>query len=216
MKNEKKYYLNLKKDVLKYNKALVAVFCIFMVYALIYSICMLDCNCAEGFQNLACDGNCTAEMFTCTNMPTGLLAFFANYNFIIISIFALIAIIILVLQKLTLLKINKLDVADKYYQEEKVEKLSHVVLTLLFGYTGIHKFRTNNKPIAYIYLINFVLFVVTFVLKTFFTETFNKYLMFFCTWKFAVAFILIIITLNVIEAIFSLISLKDEDEKIFA
>ena len=120
----------------------------------------------------------------------------------------------MVLQKIALLRINQLNV--DLLDEEKVEKNNHIIITLLLGYTGLHKFRTENRPIGFIYLINFLFFGVTWIIKTFFTDTFNNYTMIRVAYEFSVLFIIGIIILNVIEAIFSFLSLKDDEDRIFA
>lgn len=211
MKKENKQFISLRKKVIKYNKALVYVFALFMFYALIHSISILDCT---GIDYYFHSGNVSSEMLKCTNMSTGLLAFFRNNNLIIWIIFLIAMLVILILQKIQLLKINQLDVED--YSDEKVSKTGHIILTLLLGYTGIHKFATKNKIIGNIYLVNFLIFVTTWVIKNFMSETYLGYLIFYCAYEFSLLFILAIVILNIVEAIFSLISLKDDNEKIFA
>ncbi len=213
MKKEKKEFLKLRKNVIKYNKFLIAVFGLFILYALIYSISILDCSGVD-FYNLVCNGDCTKEMFTCTNVSSGLLAFFLNHHMTICIIFLIAALVFLVLQKVNLYKINKLEVDE--LREEKVNKSGHIVLTLLLGYTGIHKYRTENKAIGRFYLVNFILFIITWIIKNFFTSTYNDYTIFYCTYELSVLFLTGIIILNIVEAIFSLASLKDDEEKIFA
>jgi hypothetical protein len=182
-----------------------------MVYALVYSVSILDC---KGIDYYNTTGKVTKDMFTCTNMSTGLLAFFRNNNLIICLILLAVAIVLLVLQKIQLYRINKLDVDE--LQEEKVHKIKHIILTLLLGYTGIHKFRTQNRAVGNIYLVNSVVFAITWITKNFFEATYLNYLIFYCAYEFSLLFIIGIIILNVVEAIFSLISLKDDEDRIFA
>ena len=182
-----------------------------MLYCLVHSVSILDC---KGIDFYTSTGEVTKDMLTCTNMSTGLLAFFINHNILICVLFLIAALIVLVLQKICLYKINQLEVNE--LEDEKVEKSSHIVITILLGYTGLHKFRTENRIIGNIYLINFAVFAVSWIIKNWFVETYNEYLMFYCAYKFSLIFIIGIIILNIVEAIFSLASLKDDDEKIFA
>ncbi|MBR4671689.1 MAG: hypothetical protein IKO78_00630 [Bacilli bacterium] len=211
MKNEKKYFLGLRRKVINYNKILMCIFGLFILYALVYSVSMLDCTGVD-YYNLE-SINYTKDMLVCENMSTGLLAFFINNHILICVILGIAAVVVLVLQKLALLKINQLDVNE--LEEEKVNKNQHILYTLLLGYTGAHKFRTYNKPIGYIYLVNFIAFAVSWLVKTFAVDTYNEYLAFHCAYKFSLVFIIGILVLNVIEAVFSFISLKDDDDKIF-
>ena len=211
MRKEKKYFLSLRKKIIRYNKILIFIFALFIFYALIHSVSILDC---KGIDFYTATGEVTKDMLSCTNMSTGLLAFFINNNNLICLLFLLAALVVLVLQKICLYKINSLEVNE--LQDEKVNKTWHIIITLLFGYTGAHKYKTENKIIGHIYLVNFVVFVVSWIIKSFFTETYNSYLMFFCAYKFSVIFITGIIILNIVEAIFSLASLKDDEERIFA
>ena len=136
-------------------------------------------------------------------------------NYMIISVVLLIAAaVVLVLQKIELLKINKLN--TDLLDEEKVNKNNHILITLLLGYTGIHKFRTENRVIGYIYLVNFVCFGITWLIKTFSEKTFNDYTIIRVTYEFSVLFIVGIIILSIIEAIFSFLTEKDDEERIFA
>lgn len=211
MRKEKKQFVTLRKTVIRYNKALIFVFALYMLYALIHSVSILDCS---GINFYSISGKVTKEMLKCTNMSTGLLAFMTNNRILISIIFLVVAAVILILQKITLFKINKLEVSD--LKEEKVYKLGHIIITILFGYTGAHKYRTQNKVIGNIYLVNFIFFVISWIVKTFFKTTYTTYPIFLCAYEFSLIFIIGIIILNIIEAIFSLISLKDDDEKIFA
>lgn len=211
MRKEKKYFASLRKDVIKYNKALICILVLYIAFSLIYSVSMLDCNGINYYSNT---GSVSSEMLTCTNMSNGLLAFFINNKIIISVILLLAALVFLVLQKVALYKINKLDIDE--LEEEKVNKNSHILLTLLLGCTGIHKYKTQNRVIGHIYLVNFVIFAISFVVKTFVEETFLSYLMFYCMFEFGRLFLIGIIILNIVESIFSLISLKDDDDKIFA
>ena len=211
MKKDRKNFITLRRSVIRYNKALVCIFALYMLYALIHSISILDC---KGIDFYNSNIEVTKDMLTCTNMSTGLLAFFRNNNLLICTVLLLFAVAILVLQKIALYKINKLDVNE--LQEEKVYKTGQILFTLLLGYTGIHKFRTENKVIGNIYLVNFVIFIISWLCKNFFAATYNSYLMFYCSYEFSLLFLIGILILNVIEAIFSLISLKDDDNKIFA
>ena len=211
MKNEKKYFLGLRRQVINYNKILLCIFAVFILYALVYSISLLDCSGVD-FYNLE-SIKYTKDMLVCENMSTGLLAFILNNHILICVILGLAAAVVLILQKLALVKINQLDVNE--LEEEKVDKKKHILYTLLLGYTGVHKFKTFNKPIGYIYLVNFIVFAVSWLVKTFAIDTYNTYLAFYCSYKLSLIFIIGIIILNVIEAIFSLISLKDDEDKIF-
>lgn len=211
MKKEKKEFRALRKSVIRYNKALIGVFVLFMVYALIYSISMLDCS---GINYYTFSGEVTSDMLSCTNMSTGLLAFFRNYNLIICSLILLAGLVLLILQKVALYKINLLDVPE--LEEEKVNKTRHILLSLLLGYTGIHKFKTENRIIGRIYLVNFIFFVITLIIKNFFVATFEGYLIFYCAYEFSLLFLIGIVILNIVEAIFSFVSLKDDENKIFA
>ena len=211
MKKERKEFSSLRRKVIKYNKALVLVFALFMVYALIHSVSMLDCS---GIDYYNFSGEVTSDMLTCTNLSTGVLAFFTNCKMLICVLFLVAALVFLILQKVALYKINQLDVEE--YEEEKVYKTTHILLTLLLGYTGIHKYRTQNRKVGHIYLVNFVVFLVSWIIKTFMVTTYESYLIFYCAYEFSVLFLIGIIILNIVEAIFSLLSLKDDEEKIFA
>ena len=207
MKKDKKEFILLREKVKKYNKIIIGILVAFMIYALVHSILILDCN--NGFTSL-----CEKTSYNCTNFSNDVFKFFRN-NYIIISVVLLIAAAVtLILQKIALLKINKLD--TDLLDEEKVNKNKHILITLLLGFTGLHKFRTENRPIGYIYLVNFVFFGVTWLIKHFSIETFNDYAVIRCAYEFSVLFIIGIIALNIIEAIFSLLSNKDKEEKIFA
>lgn len=211
MRKDKKQFSSLRRSVIRYNKALICTFALFMLYALVYSVSVLDC---KGINFYSSTGKITKEMLTCTNMSSGLLAFFKNHNVTICCVFLGVALIFLILQKVALLKINKIETDE--LEEEKVGKTSQIILTLLLGYTGIHKYRTENKIIGHIYLVNFVLFGITWIIKNFFEATYSNYLIFYCTYEFSVLFIIGIIVLNIVEAIFQLISLKDDEDRIFA
>lgn len=207
MKKEKKEFLLLRNRIKNYNKILIGIFSIFIIYALIHSVTILDCN--DKFTSLGC-----SSTFNCTNVSNDLYTFL-NDNYMIISIILLIAaVIVLVLQKIELYKINNLDI--NLLEDEKVYKERHVLLTLLLGFTGIHKFKTENKPIGYIYLVNFILFGISWIIKVFSTKTYDNYAIFRVTYEFGLLFILGIIILNIIEAIASLVSSKDDDGRIFA
>lgn len=207
MKKEKKEFVLLREKIKKYNKILIGILAIFIAYALIHSILVLDCN--DGFKELG-----MTSSYSCTNFSNDVYKFFRN-NYMIISVVFLIAAgVTLVLQKIALLKINKLDV--DLLDEEKVNKNNHVLITLILGFTGLHKFRTENKTIGYIYLVNFIFFGVTWLIKNFSTSTFNDYTAIRCAYEFSLLFIIGIIILNIIESIFSFISSKDDEERIFA
>lgn len=211
MKNEKKYFLNQRRNVIRYNKILVCIFALFMLYALVFSVSMLDCNGVD-FYDLA-NMKYYKEMLVCENMSPGVLTFFLNNHIVICAILGIAAAVVLVLQKLALLKINELDINE--LDEEKVNKKNHILYTLLLGYTGIHKFKTYNRPIGYIYLVNFIVFVIAWIVKTFAIDTYNEYLAFHCAFKFSFIFLIGIIILNIIEAVFSFLSLKDDEDRIF-
>lgn len=207
MKKDKKEFLSLRNKIKKYNKILIGLLCIFIVYALIHSITIIDCN--ENFSKLGNSG-----VFTCSNVSNDLYTFL-NDNYMIISVILLIvAAVVLILQKINLYKINQLDI--ELLSDEKVYKERHVILTLLLGFTGIHKFRTQNKPIGYIYLVNFIVFGISWIIKNFSGKTYSNYVIFRVAYEFGFLFILGIIVLNIIDAIASLISLKDDDGRIFA
>ncbi len=211
MRNEKKYFLGLRRKVINYNKILLGIFALFILYALIYSVSMLDCKGVD-FYNLE-SINYTKDMLVCDNMSNGLLAFFMNNHVLICIILGIAAAVVLVLQKLALLKINQLDVNE--LEDEKVEKNKLLLYTIFLGYTGAHKFKTFNKPVGYIYLVNFIVFIVSWLVKTFAVDTYNEYLAFHCAFIFSLAFIIGIIILCIIEAVFSFLSLKDDENKIF-
>lgn len=207
MKKEKREFILLRESIKRYNKILIGILAIFIAYALIHSVLILDCN--DEFRELG-----SVTTYSCTNFSNDFYKFLVD-NYMIISVIILIAAaVVLVLQKIALLKINKLDV--DLLDEEKVNKNNHILVTLLLGYTGLHKFRTENRPIGYIYLINFVFFVVTWLIKTLLPDTFDSYTMIRCAYEFSILFIIGIIILNVIEAIFSFLSEKDDEERIFA
>lgn len=211
MKRDKKEFLKIRRRVIRYNKALIFVFALFMVYALLYSVSLLDCKGID-FYNVT--GQVSKSSLTCTNMSTGFLAFMLNNNILICSILGFIALVLLVFQKVALYKINRLDTTE--LDEEKVHKFRHILVTLLLGYTGLHKYRTRNNVIGNIYFVNFMVFCVTFLVKMIFTKTFNNYLIFYCAYKFSLIFLIGIIILNVVEAIFSFFSYRDDDDRIFA
>ncbi len=207
MKKDKKDFILLREKIKRYNKIIIGILAVFIAYALIHSVLILDCN--DGFRELG-----VKTSYSCTNFSNDFYKFFVD-NYMIISIIILIAAaVFMILQKIALLKINQLNV--DLLDEEKVEKNNHILVTLLLGYTGLHKFRTENRPIGFIYLINFIFFGVTWIIKTFFAETFDKYTMIRCAYEFSLLFIIGIIILNVIEAIFSFLSLKDDEDRIFA
>lgn len=211
MRNEKKYFLGLRRKVITYNKLLLCIFAVYILYALVYSVSMLDCTGVD-FYNLQ-SIIYTKSMLVCENMSSGLLVFFLNNHMLICIILGIAALVVLILQKLALLKINKLDV--NVLEEEKVYKKQHILYILLLGYTGAHKFKTYNKPVGYIYLVNFIVFIVSGLVKIFAIDTYNSYLAFHCAFQLSLFFIIGILVLNVIEAIFSLISSKDDEDKIF-
>lgn len=207
MKKDKKEFIKLRENIKKFNGILIGILLLFMIYALVHSIGILDCD--DGFRALG-----SATIGNCTNYSNDFYKLLDD-NYMIISVILLIAAaVVLVLQKINLYKINKLD--TDLLDEEKVNKNNHILITLLLGYTGLHKFRTENKPIGYIYLTNFILFGITWIIKTFSTETFDKYTIIRCTYEFSLLFIIGIIILNIIEAIFSFVSKKDDEDRIFA
>ncbi len=207
MKKEKKEFVLLREKIKNYNKILIGILSLFILYALVHSVFILDCS--SSFVELG-----ESSKYSCTNFPNEIYEFFSN-NYMIISIILLIAAgVVLVLQKLALLKINQLNV--DLLDEEKVNKNNHILITLLLGYTGLHKFRTENRVIGYIFLVNFVFFGITWIIKTFSIDTFNDYTSIRCAYEFSLLFIIGIIILCVIDAIFSFLSIKDEEERIFA
>ena len=211
MKNKKNRFMSLRRSVQNYNKALIYTFSLFMLYALIHSLLILDCG---GIDFYSYSGQVTKEMITCDNFSPGFLVFFRNNHMFICLLFLVVAIVFLVLQKLQLLKINKIGV--KSLDGEKVVKNRHVLETLLFGYTGFHKFQTRNYTIANIFAVNFAIFFVTWFVKHFFQATYNSYLMIYCAYEFSVIFIIGIIILCIIDAVFSFISETDSEGNIFA
>lgn len=207
MKKEKKDFLILRSKVIKYNKIFIGILVLFIIYALIHSVAILDCN--DTFTAIG-----EGSVGSCTNVPNDLFKFM-NDNYMIISVILLLAaIVVLVLQKIQLYKINQIDI--NLLEEEKVNKTSQIIITLLLGYTGAHKFRTENKAVGSIYLTNFIVFAVTWIIKTFSNKTYYDYSIIRIAYEFSVLFIIGIIILNVIEAIFSLLSEKDDDDMIFA
>ena len=179
----------------------------YFAYAIIHSIGILDCN--QSFSELG-----ESIEGSCVNYSNDLFKFLNNNYLIISFVLLLAAAVVLVLQKIELLNINRLSV--DLLDEEKVNKNNHILITLLLGYTGLHKFRTENKVIGYIYLTNFVFLGVTWLIKTFSNTTFNDYTIIRCIYEFSLLFAIGIIVLNIIEAIFSFLSDKDDEERIFA
>ena len=207
MKKDKRDFILLREKVKIYNKIIIGILSIFILYALIHSIFILDCN--NSFVEL---GGTTE--YSCTNFSNDLYKLLSN-NYMIISVVLLIsAAVVLVLQKLALLKINRLNV--ELLDEEKVNKNNHILVTLLLGYTGLHKFRTENRIIGYMFLVNFIFFGVTWLIKNFSNTTYNDYTAIRCAYEFSLLFMIGIIALCIIEAIFSFISYKDEENRIFA
>ena len=207
MKKEKKEFVLLREKIKWYNAILIGILGLFMLYALVHCIFILDCS--NSFVELG-----GSSSYSCTNFSNDFYKLLKD-NYMIISIILLIAAgVVLTLQKIALLKINRLNVA--LLDEEKVNKNNHILVTLLLGYTGLHKFRTENRVIGYIYLVNFIMFGVTWIIKTFSSSTFNDYTIIRCIYEFSLLFIIGIIILNIIEAIFSFISFKDDEERIFA
>ena len=207
MKKDKKEFILLREKVKLYNKIFIGILCLFILYAVAHSVFILDCS--GSFVELA-----EKSAYSCTNFSNDIYKFFSD-NYMIISVILLIAAgVVLILQKLALLRINQLktDLLD----EEKVNKNNHILITLLLGYTGLHKFRTENRIIGYIYLVNFVIFGITWIIKTFSSSTYNDYTSIRCAYEFSLLFIIGIIIINVIESIFSFLSLKDDEERIFA
>ncbi len=211
MKKEKKEFSSLRRTVIRYNKALKWTFMLYIIYAILYSVSVLDCS---GINFYTYTGKVTKGMLKCTNMSTGLLAFMRNNNLIICIFLLVIAIIFLTLQKFTLLSINRLEMDE--LEEEKVGKISQIIITLLLGYTGLHKYRTSNSTIGSIYSINFILFAIALVIKNFFEATYNNNLIFYCIYEFGLLFLIGITILNVIEVLFQLISLKDDKNRIYS
>jgi hypothetical protein len=208
-KGNKKFRIQRRK-VIKYNKAQICTFLIFMLYALVYSLLMLDCR---GI-SFSTPGKINANMIKCNNLFPGLLAFFKNNNITICCVLGSIGLIFLIFQKMALNRINALE--SKELNEEKVKKYNHILLILLLGYTGIHKFKTENRVIGRIYLTNFILLIITLLIKCFFTSTYNEVIIFQCTYEFSLLMFIGIIVFNLTESIFVLLSKKDEDGRIFA
>lgn len=207
MKKEKKEFVLLREKVKWYNAIFIGILGLFMLYALVHAVFILDCS--NSFVELG-----ASSSYSCTNFSNDFYKLLKD-NYMIISVILLIAAgVTLILQKLTLLKINRLNVA--LLDEEKVNKNNHILITLLLGYTGLHKFRTENRIIGYMYLVNFILFGIAWIIKTFSSSTYNDYTVIRCIYEFSLLFIIGIIILNIIEAIFSFISNKDEEERIFA
>ncbi len=210
MDNKKNKFMSLRRSVLNYNRALVYTFTLFIFYALVHSLLILDCS---GINFYSYTGQVTKEMITCDNFTPGFLVFFRNNNTLICILFLITAMVFLILQKIQLLKINKLKV--KSVDGEKVQKNKHILITLLFGYTGVHKFLTRNYTQANMFAVNFAIFFVTWVVKHFFTATYNSYLMIHCAYMFSLIFIIGIIILCIIDALFSFFSEKDNEGNIF-
>ncbi len=210
MDNKKNKFMSLRRSVLNYNRVLIYTFAFYILYSLVYSLLILDCS---GINFYSYSGQVTKEMITCDNFTPGLLVFFRNNNTLICTLFLITAIVFLILQKIQLLKINKLKV--KSLDGEKVQKNKHTIITLLFGYTGVHKFLTRNYTIANIFAVNFAIFFVTFFVKYIFTTTYNSYLMIYCAYTFSLIFIIGIIILSIIDAIFSFFCETDSEGDIF-
>ena len=211
MKKERKEFYTIRRRVIRYNKILIFIFAMFMLYALLYSVSLLDC---KGLDFYHISGQVSESSLTCTNMSTGFLAYVINHNNTICWCFGLLALIVLVLQKVALYRINRLETTE--LDEEKVYKLRHILITLFLGYTGLHKYRTRNNIIGNIYFVNFIVFCISWLVKVLFPTTFNNYLIFYCAYKFSLIFLIGIIILNIVEAIFSFFSYRDDDDRIFA
>ncbi len=211
MKKGKRDFLRIRRRVIRYNKALLLIFGLFILYALLYTVAVLDCSGVD-FYNVT--GKVTKDMLSCGNMSTSFFAFILNNNMIICYVLGILALIFMVLQKVALYKINRIDTNE--LDEEKVNKLPHIIITLFLGYTGLHKYRTRNNAIGNIYFVNFIVFIVSWFIKTFFTGTYNNYSIFYCTYKFSLLFLIGIIILNIVEAIFSFFSYRDDEDRIFA
>lgn len=211
MKSDVRRFEKLKRNISYYNRGFISVLCLYIVYAVLYSVSMLDCTGIDYYKET---GTVTKDMFTCTNVPSDLIVFFRNNNTIILITLFVIALVLLLLQKIALLKINYIETDILRY--EKVGKVKIILLTLLLGYTGVHKYVTENNVVGNIYLINFVIFVMSLIIKVFFVSTYNKYLMFYCSLHFSLWFILVITVFSIIEAFFALITSKDDNGRIFA
>ena len=211
MKNDVRRFEKLKRSISYYNRGFISILCLYIVYAVLYSVSMIDCTGIDYYNET---GKVTKEMFTCTNVPSDLIVFFRNNNTLILVILFVIGLIILLFQKIALLKINYIETG--ILKHEKVSKIKIILLTLLLGYTGAHKYKTENTIVGNIYLINFVIFIISLIIKVFFVSTYNEYLMFYCSYHFSLCFIIGITIYNIIETFFSLITSKDDDGRIFA
>lgn len=216
MKKDKKYYLALKENVLRYNKVIIATFTCYIIYVILYILCSFECNITPSFFEKACDANCIRENLVCNSLPKGLATFILENNLIICGIILIILMIFLILQKVDLLKINKLNVEDSSVDNYKVNKLKHAIITVLLGWFGIHKYNTNNKNIGIIYLTNSIMFIITMIIKLFFINTYNSHVLIPIVFNFSFIFLVMIIIMNITEAIFTLLSEEDEENKIFA
>ena len=113
MKKDNKKFRIQRRKVIKYNQALICTFSVFMLYALVYSLLMLDCR---GI-SFSTPGKVDANMIKCNNLFPGLLAFFRNNNITICCVLGLIGLIFLILQKIVLNRINALE--QKIEQSEE-------------------------------------------------------------------------------------------------
>ncbi len=211
MRRERNKFIIQRTKVRRYNKAIIYTFTVYILYSIFHSLLMLDCRGIDYYNET---GKISVEKISCSHLFPGLLAFFRNNNITICCVIGVIGLLFLILQKITLFKINKLNIRD--LNEEKVKKYPFIVLTLLFGYTGIHKFKTGNNKIGYIYLANFIVYIIAQFIKIVFVSTYNKELIFYCTFKFSLIMLIGIIIYNIVEEIFALISFKDVNDRIFA
>lgn len=216
MKKDKKYYLALKENVLSYNKAIITTFICYLIYIVIYILCIFECSISPSFFEKTCDTNCIRESLVCNSLPKGLATAILENSLIICGTILIILMIFLILQKVDLLKINKLNVEDSSVDSYKVNKTKHIVITILLGWLGIHKYNTNNKNIGTIYLINSIMFIIAIIIRLFFKNTYNSHVLIPIISKFSLIFLVMIIIMNVTEAIFTLLSEEDEENKIFA
>ena len=211
MKKDDRRFIKLKRSISYYNRGFISILCLYIAYAVIYSVSMIDCTGIDYYKDTS---TVTKDMFSCANIPSDLIVFFRNNNTIILITLFVIAFILLLLQKIALLKINYIETDILKY--EKVSKVKIIFLTLLLGYTGAHKYRTENPIVGNIYLINFVIFIISLIIKIFFISTYNKYLMFYCSYHFSLWLLMSIVIYTIIEAIFELITPRDDDGRIFA
>ncbi len=60
------------------------------------------------------------------------------------------------------------------------------------------------------------MFIITMIIKLFFINTYNSHVLIPIIFNFSFIFLVMIIIMNITEAIFTLLSEEDEENKIFA